>query len=75
MADEKKTIVSERVQGGSKTYYLDIKLTKNDRKYLVINEARHGADGKLEYSRVTVWEENIQPLIDGLKKVAAALDT
>ncbi len=73
MSDEKKAIMSERVAAGSKTYYLDLKLSKTDKKYLVINEARRGADGKLEYSRVTVWEENIQPLIQGLQKIAGSL--
>jgi hypothetical protein len=74
MSDEKKAIATERVAAGSKTYYLDLKLSKTDRKYLVINEARKGADGKLEYSRVTVWEENILPLIQGLQKIAHGLE-
>jgi hypothetical protein len=73
MTDEKRAIATERVVAGSKTYYLDLKLSKSDKKYLVINEAKRGADGKLEYSRVTVWEENIQPLIQSLQKIAAGL--
>ncbi|MFZ1684638.1 MAG: DUF3276 family protein [Candidatus Zixiibacteriota bacterium] len=73
MTDEKKAIATERVMAGSKTYYLDLKLAKNDKKYLVINEARKGPDGKLEYSRVTVWEENIQAVIQSLQKIAAGL--
>jgi hypothetical protein len=73
MSDEKKAVLSERVAAGSRNYYLDLKLSKTDKKYLLITEARRGADGKPEYSRVTVWEENILPLIQGLQKIAAGL--
>ena len=55
-ADE---IYTEKIFAGRRTYYLDIKVTSKDDKYLVISEKRRSNDSsKVEHDRVMVFKED-----------------
>jgi hypothetical protein len=62
-------IFSEKVVTGRRTYYFDVKETKDGAKYLVIGELTQvGSD--LERHRVMVFEESLESFMDGLDKAA-----
>ena len=60
-------IFSEKVMTGRRTYYFDVKETKDGAKYLVIGELTQvGSD--LERHRVMVFEESLESFMEGLDK-------
>jgi hypothetical protein len=60
-------IFSEKVLGGRRTYFFDVKETKDGSKYLVIGELTQVGDD-LERHRVMVFEENLESFRAGLEK-------
>jgi len=57
MSDERKELFSEKVVAGSRTYFFDVKESKDGTRYLVISELRQaGTDNKRH--RVMIFEEN-----------------
>ena len=70
MADEKKELFSERVSGGSRTYFFDVKQAKDGAKYLVISESRP-AGGSYDHQRVMVFKESLEAFSAGLEKATA----
>ena len=66
---ETNVLSSERVTAGSKTYYIDLKPTSNNKKYITINEKRTNKDGATEYSRVLLFEDHFFSFLDSLIKV------
>jgi hypothetical protein len=65
-ADAKKELLTERISAGSRTYFLDVKRSSEGKLYLVISESRAVGDN-FEHSRVMVFEDHLEPLIDGLR--------
>jgi hypothetical protein len=61
----RKELFSERVAAGTRTYFLDVKESQQGELYLVISESRAVDDG-FEHSRVMVFEDHLEPFIDGL---------
>ena len=56
---------SEMLKAISKTYFFDIKETKEGKPYLIITESRFkGKDEKPERTSVMVFQENIQEFAD-----------
>ena len=60
-------IFSEKVVTSRRTYYFDVKETKDGAKYLVIGELTH-VGSELERHRVMVFEESIDSFMEGLDK-------
>jgi hypothetical protein len=60
-------IFSEKVFGGRRTYFFDVKETKDSSKYLVIGELTQVGDD-LERHRVMVFEENLESFRAGMEK-------
>jgi hypothetical protein len=61
-------IFSEKVVTSRRTYYFDVKETKEGAKYLVIGEVTQ-VGSELERHRVMVFEESLDSFMDGLDKV------
>src|SRR5690349_19675972 len=61
-------IFSEKVVTSRRTYYFDVKETREGVKYLVIGELTQ-VGSETERHRVMVFEENIDAFMDGLDKV------
>jgi hypothetical protein len=66
-------IFSEKVLGGRRTYFFDVKETKDGSKYLVIGELTQVGDD-LERHRVMVFEENLDSFRQGLDKAIEFID-
>jgi hypothetical protein len=60
-------IFSEKVVTSRRTYYFDVKETKDGTKYLVIGELTQ-VGSELERHRVMVFEESLEMFMDGLDK-------
>jgi len=60
-------IFSEKVVTSRRTYYFDVKETKDGAKYLVIGELTQ-VGSELERHRVMVFEESLDSFMDGLDK-------
>ena len=60
-------IFSEKVVTSRRTYYFDVKETKDGSKYLVIGELTQ-VGNELERHRVMVFEESLESFMDGLDK-------
>jgi hypothetical protein len=73
LSDERKALFSEEVPAGSKTYYLDVKQTKDGLRYLVIGEARTFGSGQ-ELSRVMVMEANLADFYAALGRALDSLE-
>jgi len=62
-----KEIFSEKVVTSRRTYYFDVKETREGAKYLVIGELTQ-VGSELERHRVMVFEESLDLFMDGLDK-------
>ena len=60
-------IFSEKVVTSRRTYYFDVKETKEGAKYLVIGELTQ-VGSELERHRVMVFEESLDDFMEGLDK-------
>ena len=60
-------IFSEKVVTSRRTYYFDVKETKDGTKYLVIGELTQ-VGSEMERHRVMVFEESLESFMDGLDK-------
>jgi len=60
-------IFSEKVVTSRRTYFFDVKETKEGSKYLVIGELTQ-VGSELERHRVMVFEESLDSFMDGLDK-------
>lgn len=60
-------IFSEKVVTSRRTYYFDVKETKDGAKYLVIGELTQ-VGSEMERHRVMVFEESLELFMDGLDK-------
>ncbi len=60
-------LFSEKVVTSRRTYYFDVKETKDGAKYLVIGEVTQ-VGSELERHRVMVFEESLDSFMEGLDK-------
>jgi hypothetical protein len=58
LSDQKNELLSQQVEAGNRTYFLDLKQTQDGLRYLVIGEGRVFGSGQ-EISRVMVMEEHL----------------
>lgn len=67
-------LFTERVSAGSRTYFFNVKQTKDGTRYLVITESNN-QPSKIGSQRIMVFEENLPAFITGLKKALEFIDT
>lgn len=68
------TETSQVIKAGSRTYFFDVKQTKDGKPYLMITESRfHGEDKARERDTVTVFPEQAQEFVRALTDLAARL--
>ena len=66
---------SMTVKAGSKTYFFDIKQTKEGKPYLVITESRFKGEGKdRERNSIVVFQENAQEFAETVSEVTEKLN-
>ncbi len=65
---------SRTVKAGSKTYFFDIKKTREDKPFLVITESRFKGEGsKRERASISVFPENADEFILAVSDMVALL--
>ena len=70
MVEESKT-----VKAGARTYFFDLKETKEGKPYLVITESRFkGEDDDRERNSIVVFPENIEEFMGAVSAMAAKLN-
>jgi len=67
MKHERKELFSEKVHAGSRTYFFDVKESRENVRYLVISESRR-TDTGFDHDRIMVFEENLESFSEGLDK-------
>ena len=74
----KEEIFSRVVRAGKRTYFFDVKATRNDDFYLTITESkkRLGNEGKVFYEKhkVFLYKEDFEKFSEGLKDVISYID-
>jgi len=67
----KEEIFTKVVRAGKRTYFFDVKATRNDDYYLTITESkkRLGKEGKVFYEKhkIFLYKEDFEKFADGLK--------
>ena len=73
--DRPDELFTRKIYAGRRTYYLDVKLTSKDDKYLVISEKRRSnEEKKAEHSRVMIFKEDFNKFFNNLEEIKAWLD-
>jgi hypothetical protein len=69
-----ETSTSKVIKAGSKTYFFDVKQTKDGKPYLVITESRFQGEGKSrERDSLTVFPEQVHEFVQIVTEMAEKL--
>lgn len=75
----KEEIYTRVVRAGKRTYFFDVKATRNDDYYLTITESkkRLGKEGKVFYEKhkIFLYKEDFEKFTEGLKDVVAFIES
>lgn len=71
MLEKSKEVFSKRIRAGRRVYFIEVKESRNEAKYLVIGESRRSKN-EWEHSRVMIFQEHIPSFVRALK---GALET
>tara|TARA_R110001583_G_C5395986_1_gene385231 strand:+ start:70 stop:558 length:489 start_codon:yes stop_codon:yes gene_type:complete len=63
-------IFSTKFQAGNRTYFLDVKATKDGDKYLKISESKRTGESEFERHQIIVFDEGIDKLAEKITEVA-----
>ena len=82
MSDDREEIYSKAVKAGKRTYFFDVKATRNNDYYLTITESKKkfDKDGNSTYEKhkIFLYKEDFEKFSEGLEEavavVKAALD-
>jgi hypothetical protein len=61
------------IPAGKRTYFLDIKTSREGVKYLVLTESKRNKKGEYQHDRVMIFKEHLQEFFDGMIKLAPGL--
>jgi hypothetical protein len=74
----KEEIFTRVVRAGKRTYFFDVKATRNDDYYLTITESkkRLGKEGKVFYEKhkIFLYKEDFEKFTEGLKDAVSYID-
>jgi hypothetical protein len=74
----KEEIFTKIVRAGKRTYFFDVKATRQDDYYLTITESkkRLGKEGKVFYEKhkIFLYKEDFEKFTDGLKDAVSFID-
>ena len=74
MANDREELFSVRVAAGSRTYFFDVKRSREGFRYLVISETRRSESGTgYEHDRVMVFEEHSSAFTEAFAQAFAQL--
>ena len=67
--DRGEQICSKAVRAGKRTYFIDVKATREDDYFIIINESRKRTDGSFARQHLYLYKEDFEKFIDGLEEV------
>jgi len=71
--EKKDEIYSRVIRAGKRTYFLDVKSTKNDDYYLTVTESKKvfQKDGRFKYEKhkIFLYREDFDKFVDGMNDV------
>jgi hypothetical protein len=65
-------LVTHKILAGSRTYFLDLKESKEGDKYLIISESQKEGTNYKKH-RIMIFEENLKTFYDELTKIIESL--
>jgi len=75
---QREEIFTRVVRAGKRTYFFDVKATRNEDYYLTITESkkRPGKEGKFFYEKhkIFLYKEDFEKFTEGLKDAVAYID-
>ena len=77
---EKDELFSKAVKAGKRTYFFDVKATKNDEKYITITESKRRFDEGLqrffyEKHKIFLYKEDFEKVAKGLNDAINYIET
>ena len=80
MMNEKEDLFSKAVRAGKRTYFFDVKTTKNDEKYLTITESKRRFDNDqnrffYEKHKIFLYKEDFQKISKALGDAINFIET
>lgn len=74
MGKSKNSVSSSKFRNGARTFYFDVNVASNDKRYLKITESRFvGEDEDRVRSSLVLFPENIQDFQNSLKEAVGYL--
>lgn len=66
--DHKKDLENLQVTAGKRTYFLDVKRTREDKKYLKISESKRLENGNYERHNIIIFEEDVSNIANAFQE-------
>ena len=66
--ERKPSLFSKRLKFGKRNFFIDVKESKNQKKYMTICESVKGEDDKYTQNRLLLFEDNLPEFMDSLKE-------
>ena len=78
--DERFEVCTKAIRAGKRTYYFDVKKTRNDDYYLTITESKRKADDgdnskSFEKHKIFLYKEDFEKFAEGLEEVINYIKT
>ena len=77
MNDDREEIYSKAVKAGKRTYFFDVKATRNNDYYLTITESKKKFDkdgsASFEKHKIFLYKEDFEKFAEGLDEVVAVV--
>lgn len=67
--DKEDIIHSKAIRAGKRTYFIDVKATREDDYFIIINESRKRTDGSFARQHLYLYKEDFEKFIDGLEEI------
>ena len=58
-------VFNEEVQAGRRTYFFDVKINKDNERYLKITESKR-TDHGFDHNRIMIFEEHFEEFFEGV---------
>ena len=75
--DSQEEIFSKRVRAGKRTYFFDVKATRNNDSYITITESKRSKfdDGNFVKMKIHLYKEDFNKFSDGLAETIGHVKT
>ncbi len=77
MNDDREEVYSKAVKAGKRTYFFDVKATRNNDYYLTITESKKrfddGGNASFEKHKIFLYKEDFEKFAEGLEETVAVV--